>query len=500
MRRGSMRGRALGAVAGAVLTAGAVLFTLPNGGAGAAPITVASSCLATGALTQHGSTTVSKPVADALTSTPINLSFPGDATATTTIAPGGIIDYHVVLTVNIQQLALDTLNNTIKPAIYNGAVGSGLTPAQAASLRDSAALNLRITGLNGTIPIPNLSAYTGVPTAVVSAGGPSVGVAFGAGGLTYTLGTIVANAKQATSVTTTTVASTPSFTVTLDFQAQATGAVSGDTITLHPGPLGFNFTGPTSAVGGINVSVNFFGELAGGVDGAEACTATDSVLASTAVAAPTTTTTAPSTTTTAPSTTTTAPSTTTTAPSTTTTAPSTTTTAPSTTTTAPSTTTTAPSTTTTTAPTTTTSTTLGTTTTTKDPGTTTTIGGVTTTAPTVTSTAPPATIPPPTIIVPGTTTTLPAATTEPGETTTTAQEITEVTPATEPPTSGGVITTPATTPGGGVLGDSGANGSAGTAGTGLARTGSDLLPLGGLGVLMLGLGAALVARSKRRRA
>ena len=272
------------AVFAAAVGAAAVWFGMQTGPASATAATISASCNASGALTERGSSLLSGPLKSAIATTPVAVSLPADATATPSVNPGGTITYKVVLQVSLQQLATDTLTTQVKPAIHDGALGSGLTESQATALANSAALNLRVSGLTGTLPVPNRTHLVGTPTAVVSAGGPSVSASAAGGGVSYSLGPIVANARQATSVTTTTVADTPTFSVTLSFKAQADSAVAGDAITLHPGPLAFAFAGPGGGVGGLNVSVNFSGSpIAGGVDGPEGCRSSDSVLATTAV-------------------------------------------------------------------------------------------------------------------------------------------------------------------------------------------------------------------------
>ena len=62
-----------------------------------------------------------------------------------------------------------------------------------------------------------------------------------------------------------------------------------------------------------------------------------------------------------------------------------------------------------------------------------------------------------------------------------------------------IVGTPTTTDDGGVLGVDGNQGNGGVSGGGLARTGSNLAPLGAFGVMLLGLGAVFVAKSRRRQ-
>ncbi len=115
-------------------------------------------------------------MATALGTTPEALSLPGDATGTATVAPGGNIDYQLQLDVNLDTLASDVLTNTIVPLIAN-------PPQSHPVLAASAALNLRITDLTASIPIPTETVLVGTPTVVTSAGGPASTVTNSAGSL-----------------------------------------------------------------------------------------------------------------------------------------------------------------------------------------------------------------------------------------------------------------------------------------------------------------------------
>ena len=264
----------LAVVAGLALGVTPALASAVGSTKASQPAAIAAVCEDSGPLTPKGTALISDAIQGALQTTPVPLSLTGAVEAPDEVVAGDTVTYEARLRLDLQALAAEVLEDTIRPAV------AGEQPA----LAPTAALNLRLEDLNARLVPPAGTTIVGTPTASTTAGGPTATASVDAGTVVVNLDVLQANAGSASSVTTTTAPATPAFDIIVGLQVDTSGVPVGTDLDLTPGPIDFAFVGPAAATGGFNVSVSFFGsEVAGGVDGPFGCTVAAGSLATTRV-------------------------------------------------------------------------------------------------------------------------------------------------------------------------------------------------------------------------
>jgi len=236
--------------------------------AGAAGVTVAQSCSSSN-IVQIGTgglgSAIAGPIATSFGTTPFNLPIGVDATATSTVAPGGTIDYTVAITVDLQTLVSNTLTNSVIPGVV----------AQSPGLAPSVYLEETLTDLAIPFPLPAGTTISGSP----SASGSGASASLTSGTVRVLVPSLSAGAYQAgTGTPGTTIAPKSPATVNLSFSVTTSGgAADGTIIPLNPGPATF----------GLRYSVGLLALAStGGITATQTCTTNSAlVLASTSIAA-----------------------------------------------------------------------------------------------------------------------------------------------------------------------------------------------------------------------
>jgi len=256
----------------------------------AADLLVPITCSASGPLTPAGNALITDALVPELGSTPIPLEVQGTVDAPASVDKGEVAHFEITISQDFQPLATTTLNDTIKPAIAQ--------PPGSAAIASTAALNLHIDDLITTVPIPDGTTVQGTPTVSMSVGGPAAVIREVEGALEVEVDGIAANARQASAYTTTTLATTPPFDVTIGFDLLVPEDFAGTSLDLLAGPMSFAFTNYDPVTPGFNVSIKVLGTPTfGGANGPFACTpdVADQVLSSTVVNTPTSSSTLPET-------------------------------------------------------------------------------------------------------------------------------------------------------------------------------------------------------------